>query len=78
MILNILQLPPELSRDEIERIPDLQPTTEEIKEQELLQWAPRLSVEAGKIMAILSFLSFSLLKVKLIRRKLMLGHRKGS
>ena len=67
-----LQLPAELSRDEIE-----QPRTE-LEEQEQLDQAIRLSLKAGKIMTILSFLSFSLLKVKLTRQKLKLRQRKDS
>ena len=67
-----LQLPAELSRDEFE-----QPRTE-LEEQEQLDQAIRLSLEAGKIMTILSFLSFSLLKVKLTRQKLKLRQRKDS
>ena len=67
-----LQLPAELSRDEIE-----QPRTES-EEQQQLEQAIRVSLEAGKIMTILSFLSFSLLKVKLTRQKLMLRQRKDS
>ena len=67
-----LQLPAELSRDEIE-----QPRTE-LEEQEQLDQAIRLSLKAGKIMTILSFLSFSLLKVKLTRQKLVLRQRKDS
>ena len=70
-IICFLQLRAELSRDEIE-----QPRTE-LEEQEQLDQAIRLSLEAGKIMTILSFL-ISLLKVKLTRQKLMLGHKKDS
>ena len=66
-----LQLPAELSRDEIE-----QPRTES-EEQQQLDQAIRVSLEAGKIMTILSFL-ISLLKVKLTRQKLMLRQRKDS
>ena len=54
-----------------------QPRTE-LEEQEQLDQAIRLSLKAGKIMTILSFLSFSLLKVKLTRQKLMLRQRKDS
>ena len=54
-----------------------QPRTE-LEEQEQLDQAIRLSLKAGKIMTILSFLSFSPLKVKLTRQKLVLRQRKDS
>ena len=54
-----------------------QPRTE-LEEQEQLDQAIRLSLKAGKIMTILSFLSFSLLKVKLTPLELMLRQRKDS
>ena len=54
IIINTLQLPPELSREEIEKIPEPQPTTEEEEEEEQLQRALRLSLEAGKIRTISS------------------------
>ena len=53
-MLNTLQLPPELSREKIEKITDLQPPTVEEEEKEQLQQALRLSLEAGKIMTISS------------------------
>ena len=65
-----MQGPPDVRETEQPRI--------ELEEQEQLDQAIRLSLEAGKIISILSFLSFSLLKVKLTRQKLMLQQRKDS
>ena len=48
----------------------------ELEEEEQVEEAIKLSLEAGKIVTILSFLSLSLLKVKLL--KLMLRQRKDS
>ena len=83
-----LQLPPEFTRDELEKI--LKKILEEYydefsecdqgeletKEEEQLELALRHYLETRKITTILSFLSLSLLKVKLL--KLMLRHREIS
>ena len=87
IILNTIQLPPELSREEIEKIPDpqngcspnvrvIEQPKRELEEEEQQQQVIKLSVETGIIMTILCFLSLSLFKVKLL--KLMLRQRKGS
>ena len=81
MILYTLQLPPGLRREEIEKLLIPKPSGEieqprtELEEQEQLEQAIRLSLEAGKIMILFSFLSFSLLKVKLTPLKLVSRHR---